>query len=47
MYKPLSFEEFMGSHTNGDRSFLSEASSAGEAVLDVQFQAAQRKLLSF
>ena len=40
--KPISFEEFMASRANGDSSFSSAASSAGEAALHVQFQAAQR-----
>ena len=43
VHKPLSFEEFLASRTNGDRSFSSSTSSPGEAALDVQFQVAQRK----
>ena len=40
--KRISFEEFMASRTNGDSSFSSAASSAGEAARHVQFQAARR-----
>ena len=40
--KLLSFEEFMVSRTQGNKSFLSVASSSGATALDVQFQAAQK-----
>ena len=40
--KPLSFEEFRASRTQGNKSFSSAASSSGATALDVQFQAAQK-----
>lgn len=40
--KPLSFEEFMASRSQGNKSFSSAASSSGAKSLDVQFQVAQK-----
>jgi len=40
--KPLSFEDFMASRTQGGKTFACAASSSGATNLDVQFQVAQK-----
>ena len=40
--KPVSFDEFKASHSQGNKSFSCAASSSGATSLDVQFEVAQK-----